>query len=183
MFKQILVAVDGSPTSSRGLASGLALAADQGSNVLLLHVIDELAVIPPIDMGYVPANFIDSAVEGLRERGREILDEAEKQARDHGVAARSIMADSKGLSVAHVILAQARKARADLLVLGTHGRRGVRRLVMGSDAESVLHEATCPVLLVRSPEGVRASRHKPAAATRRPQPKVPAARRPAVPAA
>jgi nucleotide-binding universal stress UspA family protein len=152
MFKQILVAIDGSPTSNRGLKAALALASDQHAPVLLLHVIDELSVIPPVDTGYVPADFVDSAIEALRERGREVLEQAGKQARDQGVPFRSVLADSNGLAVSHVILSQARKARADLIVLGTHGRRGFRRLVLGSDAENVLREATCPVLLVRAPE-------------------------------
>jgi nucleotide-binding universal stress UspA family protein len=158
MFKQILVAIDGSATSNRGLNAALALASDQHAPVLLLHVIDELSVIPPMDTGYVPADYVDSAIEGLREQGREVLDQAEKQARDQGVPFKSVLADSNGLSVSHVILSQARKAHADLIVLGTHGRRGFRRLVLGSDAENVLREATCPVLLVRAPE--QAARHR-----------------------
>jgi nucleotide-binding universal stress UspA family protein len=176
MFKQILVAVDGSSTSNRGLASALALASDQKADVLLLHVIDELAIVPPLDTGYVPANYIDSAMEEMRANGRKVLDQAEKQARAQGVAAKSVLADSHGRTVAHVILAQARRAHADLVVLGTHGRRGFRRLVLGSDAENVLREATCPVLLVRAPERRRATRSKAAPPRRAAARKQPAAR-------
>ena len=52
--------------------------------------------------------------------------------------------------VAHTILVQAKKQKADLIVLGTHGRRGLARVVVGSDAETVLREAAVPVLLVRA---------------------------------
>jgi nucleotide-binding universal stress UspA family protein len=168
MFKHILVAVDGSPPSNRGLASALALASDQGADVLLLHVIDELAIVPPLDLAYVPANYVDTVVDEMREHGRKVLERAEKQARERGLAVRTVLADSHGRTVAHAILAQASKARADLIVLGTHGRRGLRRLVLGSDAESVLHEATCPVLLVRTPERADATRSRKAKPARSP---------------
>ena len=70
------------------------------------------------------------------------------------------MLETRGRSVAEVIIAHAKKLRADLIVLGTHGRRGVSRLVMGSDAEGVVRSARVPVLLVHAPEGQRVRRAK-----------------------
>jgi len=63
--------------------------------------------------------------------------------------------ETAGYGVADVILKQAKKTRADLIVMGTHGRRGVARLVMGSDAEGVVRGAPVPVLLVRSADKAR----------------------------
>jgi nucleotide-binding universal stress UspA family protein len=68
----------------------------------------------------------------------------------HGLSINPILVDSHGHSVAHHILRQCRKLKADVIVMGTHGHRGLRRLVMGSDAENVVREADVPVVLVRS---------------------------------
>jgi nucleotide-binding universal stress UspA family protein len=62
-----------------------------------------------------------------------------------------VLRETLGHRVADLIIKQAKRWRADVIVLGTHGRRGVSRLVMGSDAELVVRETSVPVLLVRSP--------------------------------
>ncbi|MGE5168999.1 MAG: universal stress protein [Rudaea sp.] len=153
MFKQILVAVDGSPTSNRGLKAAIGLAADQHASLAIVHVVDTMASMAYVgDMSYVPASYVDDMLEDLRANGRRILAKAESQARDAGVEAKTFLVETKGGTVAEAILAQARKARADVIVLGTHGRRGLSRVLMGSDAETVLREARIPVMLVRAPE-------------------------------
>ena len=76
----------------------------------------------------------------------------------NGLRAKTVLVETVGESVADAILIQARKVRAELIVLGTHGRRGLARMLMGSDAEAVVREARVPVLLVRSPMATRPSR-------------------------
>jgi nucleotide-binding universal stress UspA family protein len=71
--------------------------------------------------------------------------------RKHGIEVEPVLLETVGRRVADLIIKQAKKWRADVIVLGTHGRRGLSRLVMGSDAEVVLRETPIPVLLVRSP--------------------------------
>ena len=71
--------------------------------------------------------------------------------RKHGIKVEPVLLETVGRRVADLIIKQAKKWRADVIVLGTHGRRGLSRLVMGSDAEVVLRETPIPVLLVRSP--------------------------------
>lgn len=66
-----------------------------------------------------------------------------------------MLCETVGHAVADVIVEQAKKRRADLIVLGTHGRRGITRLVMGSDAEGVVRTTRMPVLLVRHPSAVQ----------------------------
>jgi nucleotide-binding universal stress UspA family protein len=66
-----------------------------------------------------------------------------------GVPYKAISVETVEGGVASLILAQARKSKADVIVMGTHGRRGLSRMVMGSDAEGVVREANVPVLLVR----------------------------------
>jgi nucleotide-binding universal stress UspA family protein len=83
--------------------------------------------------------------------GGGVLKKALAQAHKQGVEAKTILVESAERDVAGPIVAQARKQRADLIVLGTHGRRGMRRLVLGSDAAHVVATTKVPVLLVRSP--------------------------------
>ena len=150
MFKRILVAVDGSATAHRGLKAAVALAKDQAAALDIVHVIDEAAMIPYLgDSAYVPAEYIEAMLEDLRKTGNAVLAKALKEAREAGVSATPALVESRGSTVAHAILRQARRLRPDVIVLGTHGRRGLRRFVMGSDAETVLRESSVPVLLVR----------------------------------
>ena len=150
MFKQVLVAVDGSPTANRGLRTAIDLAADQKAALAIVHVIDDMTSVSYVgDMGYVPGTFIDRVLDDLRANGRRILDKASALAKNAGVDARQVLVEAKGGSIADAILAQVRKVRADVIVLGTHGRRGLRRMVMGSDAEAIVRDARVPVLLVR----------------------------------
>ena len=153
MFQRILVAIDGSATANRGLKAAFELARDEHASVDILHVVDGAAMVPYMsDTGYIPGDYLDRFVEEAREKGRKVLAKAEKQAAEMAIKARGVLVETAGTSVAQVILEQARKLRSDVIVLGTHGRRGLRRIVMGSDAEAVLREAKVPVLLVRAPE-------------------------------
>ena len=149
MFKRILVAIDGSPVAQRGLRVALDLAAEQRAVVHAVHVVDDTSIVPSLDGGYVPSTFIDTYAEALREKGYKTLDKATAQAREAGVSFKAALVESVGQGVAQTILQHARKVKADLIVLGTHGRRGLRRALLGSDAEAVVRESPVPVLLVR----------------------------------
>ena len=152
MFKRILVPIDGSPASNRGLAEAIALAKDQGARLCLLHVVDELLTTPALDASmYVPASYRNEFIKALQEEGKKLLANAEAAARTHHVKAERVMLQTAGQRVADVVIRQARKWRADAIVLGTHGRRGFARMLMGSDAEMVVRESPVPVLLVRAP--------------------------------
>jgi len=151
MFKQILVAIDGSPVGNRGLKAAMELASGHAADLTVIHVVDDLQSVSYIgDMGYVPADYVDRVLDDLRANGRKILAKAQSAARAAGVDVKALLVESKGGSIADAILAQARKLRADTIVLGTHGRRGLRRALMGSDAEAVLRDSRVPVLLVRT---------------------------------
>jgi nucleotide-binding universal stress UspA family protein len=86
----------------------------------------------------------------LREGGKRVLAKAQALASKQGVKSKAILREMVGGPAAYPIVREARKVRADVIVLGTHGRRGVRRLVLGSDAEQVVRTASVPVLLVRA---------------------------------
>lgn len=147
MFKRILVPVDGSATSGLGLDKAIRLAKDQGATLCLLHIIDERVLTQNLEGG---AAGIDRLLDSLRAGGKQILARAEAKARKQRVRVKPVLLENIIRSVADVIVRQAKLWRADLIVLGTHGRRGVSRLVMGSDAEGVVRSTPVPVLLVRS---------------------------------
>ena len=134
MFTQVLVAIDGSPTGNRGLKAAIGLATDQKAALSIVHVIDSMVGVSYVgDIGYVPAGYIDTMLDDLRTHGRKILAKAEAVARESGVDVKTVLTESKGGSIADAILGAARKVRADVIVLGTHGRRGLSRVLMGSD--------------------------------------------------
>ncbi len=89
-------------------------------------------------------------LESLRDGGKAILKSAEGLVREHGLNAESSLLECWGRRASDLILEQAEQWPADLIVMGTHGRRGLRRLALGSDAEMVLRSASVPVLLVRA---------------------------------
>jgi nucleotide-binding universal stress UspA family protein len=156
MFRRILVPIDGSPTSNRGLEEAIALAKNQSARLCLLHVVDELATTRGFDATmYVPADYIDEFMKALREDGKKLLAKAETKVRQRRIKVDTVLLETLGYRVADLIIKQAKKWRADVIVLGTHGRRGLSRLLMGSDAELVVREARVPVLLVRSPLRLR----------------------------
>lgn len=148
MYNKILVPVDGSPASIRGLDEAIKLAKDQDAELRLLHVINEWLAVSPDATG----SDTGALAEGLRESGNAVLDEAEARARAGGLIPNTVLLEQIGMPVGAVILKHAEDWPADLIVCGTHGRRGVRRLVMGSDAEYVLRHTRMPVLLLREPQ-------------------------------
>ena len=156
MYKKILVPIDGSPASNLGLNEAIKLAKDQGAKLRLFHLVDEyIAVSSPDGMAF---SNTDDLLESLRQGGKKIIEKAEALARRNGLTPESVMLECFGGRAADFIVEQATKWRADLIVLGTHGRRGVKRLVMGSDAEQVVRTTRVPVLLVRSKTTTRTSR-------------------------
>lgn len=151
MLKSILVALDGSATSNAGLRCALRFARDHRARLIGLHVVDDRGVLINVQEGHLPVKYFDKLYATMRRRGHAILARAQTAARAAGVEMHPLLIGSRGQIVAHAILEQAGATKSDMIVMGTHGRRGIARALMGSDAEQVVHEATMPVLLVRSP--------------------------------
>jgi nucleotide-binding universal stress UspA family protein len=145
MYRKILVPLDGSQTAARGLREAIPLALTLGARIRLLHVVTST---PWLAAGGMPV--ADDVVAMLRSMGVYVLREASTSVRAAGVEVEDRLADSLGDDAGPVILGQALAWGADLIVCGTHGRRGWRRVLMGSDAEYVLRHAPVPVLLVRA---------------------------------
>jgi len=145
MYGKILVPVDGSDTSIAGLNEAIRLAKIHGSQLCLMHIVNEFV----LDYTFAPGQFSEDLFEALRKGGTASLDAAEKLVVAQGIRPVRVMVESIGGVAADLILDQAKEWKADLIVMGTHGRRGIFRLAMGSDAEQVLRGATVPVLLIR----------------------------------
>jgi nucleotide-binding universal stress UspA family protein len=145
MYKNILIAVDGSTTSQRGLVEGLSLAKATGGRVMLVHVVNALLLESEI----ASTAYYQALAEAFRKDGSEILESAATVARQSGVSFEQKLIERIGAHASDEIVTAAKDWHADLIVLGTHGRRGLNRLVMGSDAELVLRQSPVPVLMVR----------------------------------
>jgi nucleotide-binding universal stress UspA family protein len=145
MYSKILVPVDGSDTALVGLKEAIRLAKNQGGKLCLIHVVDELV----LDYSYGSGVYAGTVIDSLREGGKKLLDDAQALVRQSGVEVESILVETIGGPAAASIVEQARSWKADLIVMGTHGRRGLRRLALGSDAEQVIRSSPVPILLVR----------------------------------
>src|SRR5947207_13688904 len=145
-YRKILVAVDGSTAAGKGLREAVRLAREERAQLFILNVVNEYYAFASMDAAPPPVDITAT----LREGGKRILAKAEAVARKSGVKPKTILRETMGAAAADAIVREAKKQRADLIVLGTHGRRGVRRIVLGSDAEQVVRTSSVPVLLVRS---------------------------------
>lgn len=146
MYKHILCPIDGSPTSAYGMTHAIALAKDQDAQLHFLYVVDNY--FPVVD-ATGDVNYIE-ITEKLREHGKSILSKAKETATLAGVNVNTKLVDSTGGQIHKSILNAIKKCHADLIVMGTHGLRGIERLVMGSDAETIARTSPVPVLLVRT---------------------------------
>lgn len=147
MYQRILVPVDGSPTSTGGLDEAIRVAKLTHGRLRLLHVVDELSFA--LAMGSESA-YGDEALKSMRTETQRILDAALATAQSAGVEADTRFRENFPSTLANEVVAEARDWGADLIVLGTHGRRGAKRVMLGSDAERILRVAPVPVLLVRA---------------------------------
>ena len=145
MFKRILVPVDGSATSNKALIQALQLARECGATVRLMHAVDELVYVGVYE--YSP-NLMDV----VREAAQKVLADALDIAKSAGIEADTRLVDEPGQRLGDTVAREATQWGADLIVLGTHGRRGFSRIVLGSGAEQVIRGAPVPVLIIRGEE-------------------------------
>lgn len=146
MYQRILVAVDGSATSNQALSAAIALAQRLGSQLRVVHVVEEMAYLSGYDQF---GGYSGELLRAMREAGTRILQDAIGRAHAAGVAADSVLFDRFGERLAESVSAAARLWQAELVVVGTHGRKGLSRVFMGSGAEQVIRRAEVPVLVIR----------------------------------
>jgi nucleotide-binding universal stress UspA family protein len=144
MYQRILVAIDGSPTGHHAFDAALELAKQNGAELRACHVIENAAIYYNVP-GYDPSILRDQLVA----QGAQIAKDFTQEIGAAGVKGEVTVSEASALSdVATVVLDTAAEFKADLIVLGTHGRRGFKRLVLGSVAEQCLRQANLPILLI-----------------------------------
>jgi nucleotide-binding universal stress UspA family protein len=154
VYSRILVPVDGSDTARRGLSEAVALAQALSASIRLVHVVTRLPSLSPALSG--PA--VQELIDQLRGTGESILHDALTAVRAARIAVDSRLIEALGAEAGECVIEQAASWPADLIVCGTHGRRGLQRVLMGSDAEYILRRSAVPVLLVRAgPSGQSAA--------------------------
>ena len=146
MYQRILAAVDDSATSDRALQQAIGLAKDQHATLRIVYAVDEVAI-------YNSASLADpSGIEqAWIETGHRILDKARNLARAAGVdtEVKLLETENIGERIADAIVEEARTWPADIVVVGTHGRSGLKHLLMGSVAEGIVRICPSPIMLIR----------------------------------
>jgi nucleotide-binding universal stress UspA family protein len=147
MYQRILVATDGSTLSKKAVNSAIALAQLTGAELVALKV------VPRYPQSYfegglaLAANDIARVEKQWAAHGQAIVDAVAKAAQGKGVKTKAITAKSDLVSEA--VIAAAKKNKCDLIVMASHGRKGVKRLLLGSETQQVLTHSHIPVLVLR----------------------------------
>lgn len=146
MYQRILVPVDGSPTSAQALTAALQMARTDGARIRLVHVVDETAYLTGFDSF---GGYSGELLKAMRESGAKILNDAMAVAQSAGVEVDNMLFDTFGQRLGETVADAAKLWNADLIVVGTHGRRGIGRAFLGSGAEQIIRLAPAHVLVVR----------------------------------
>lgn len=149
MYQRILVPLDGSETSLQGLDEAVRMALRDGATLRLVHVLNKFRRTT----GYASTASFSELLPGMKEAGEQLLREARDRAERGGAKAETKLLSSLTGALSEMVADEAADWHADLIVIGTHGRRGIERILWGSDAEQVLRVANVPVLLVQAPGG------------------------------
>jgi nucleotide-binding universal stress UspA family protein len=147
MYKRILVTTDGSPLSKKAVRSAVELASVTGAELVALHVVPHYptayfeggATLSHEDIARIESHWADE--------GMAMVDAVKDQAAQAGVKAKAAIARSD--LVAEAIMAAVRKHKCDLVVMASHGRKGLKRLLLGSETQHVLTHSSVPVLVLR----------------------------------
>jgi len=144
MFQRILVATDFSPASTPAFEQSVKMAKREGALLLIAHAYQEPGLV---ELSHAPARVYEEWDQKLREGVERKLRPLAEYARKEGVEAEGLVLTG---FADEAIIEAAKQRRADLIVMGTHGRRGAARLFLGSVASRVISTAPCPVMTVRS---------------------------------
>jgi nucleotide-binding universal stress UspA family protein len=146
MYQRIFVPVDSSAPSNLALDEAIMLAKNLKAVLVMAH-----SVNLPASGRSAPKMLDSSEIDQPQlEAGRRTLQSAVERARTAGIETETLLLENRGKDVADMLLQAAQKAQAELIVMGTHGRSGIKHLLLGSVAEGVLRAAELPVLLVRN---------------------------------
>jgi nucleotide-binding universal stress UspA family protein len=143
MFKQIIVPIDGSDCAAQAVDVAAVLAKEQGATCTVCMVVD---IAQAAALGFATPEIVSGWLKTVHEQAETIVLDAAAQLRAKGVPAKTEVVEGHPTDA---ILQVAKKQGGDIIVMGSHGRTGLRRLFLGSVAETVLRSADIPVLVVR----------------------------------
>ncbi|MBS1227619.1 MAG: UspA domain protein [Proteobacteria bacterium] len=150
MYQRIMVAIDDSFATSRVLATAIEMAKLSGASLAICHAVDETLFAQK--MGEIMLSHSVTAIEStLRGEAQAFLDQAAEVARGAGVAVETRLIASEAKQIADMLAEAAEKWQADLLVVGSNGKRGLDRFFVGSVASRLVQKARTSLLLVRAP--------------------------------
>jgi nucleotide-binding universal stress UspA family protein len=147
MYQRILVPTDGSVLSQKAVDSAIEQAAFSGAEIVALYV------VPRYPISYFEGNVAVSNAEVARtekqwnDKGQAVVDEVKAAATAEGVRARGVLTRSN--LIAESVIAAAKKHKCDLIVMASHGRKGIKRILLGSETQHVLTHSKLPVLVLR----------------------------------
>ncbi len=147
MYQRILVATDGSTLSKKAVTSAISLAQLSGAELVALKV------VPRYPQSYfegglaLPLSDINKIEKQWASQGQAVVDAVAKAAKTKGLTAKAVVVKSDLVSEA--IIATAKKNKCDLIVMASHGRKGIKRLLLGSETQQVLTHSHTPVLVLR----------------------------------
>jgi nucleotide-binding universal stress UspA family protein len=152
MYSNILVSTDGSDVAKKGVKHGIALAKALNAKVTVITATEPLLPVSTMGMGDPPPRWmppqedLDSWEAARKELAGKVLDEARAMAEQAGMSAELLHAANEHPATA--IIEAAKSRGCDLIVMGSHGRRGLRKLFLGSQTSEVLADGSVPVLVV-----------------------------------
>ncbi|MBK0392531.1 universal stress protein [Ramlibacter algicola] len=152
-FQRILVPVDGSESAHRAFTTAVELARRGGARLRLVHVLDEL-------LSASGWRFATEVMESNRQQARAVLERWAGTCARIGIACDTQVLEPSGHRLGEAVAEEAGRWHADLVVVGSHGRRGVGRALLGSGAEQIARLAPVPVLVVRHPVAHAPDRHQ-----------------------
>lgn len=147
MYKRILVATDGSTLSKKAVRSAIELAGAVGAELVALYV------VPRYPVSYFEGGVTISSQDVARiekqwaDKGKAVVEAVKLAAQDEGIKARAVIASSD--LVAESIISAVKKQKCDLVVMASHGRKGIKRILLGSETQHVLTHSSVPVLVLR----------------------------------
>ena len=143
-FRRIVHPTDFSPASGPAFKKGLELAKENGATLVVVHV---LPILPVVGDAFIPPATIDEMIRGQRAQGEKAMDRLVARARAAGVKVVGVVLDNG--AVPDALVRFAKRQKADLIVMGTHGHGFLARALLGSVAQRVVNKAPVPVMLIR----------------------------------
>ncbi|HXJ16871.1 MAG TPA: universal stress protein [Candidatus Polarisedimenticolia bacterium] len=144
---KILLAIDDSKYSEAAIKAVIAQGKPEGTEVRVLHIVEPPSLLVTREMGGYDSS-VELAWKAQRKRGQELVAKSAEAIRSHGVKCTAELQEGDAKSK---ILEEADKWGAELIVLGSHGRKGLERFLLGSVSDAVAHHARCSVEVVRLP--------------------------------